>query len=234
MNDLEKEAYECGRLRRILVTIDKNFPLQAHDYMIMEDPDFKGKIIDIGCGTGEFAIVAKLKNPKLNIGLYDGSLLNLNIAHTLAMKAGAVLNYKQGLIETIEFPDKFFDTLVLNHIVEHIEDLDTLFAQLKRILKDDGTIFIAVPYKNCHYSPNHVNFFSEKKNDTCFCGSNLCNSNKCIRIKDLFKKYGFEGEYEVFDEEKKDKRHPYKSRGQLDIVIKMKKGDENRPISKTD
>ena len=53
---LDIEAYEHGRLRPFLITLKKDYPLQAHDYMIIEDEDFKGKILDVGSGPGVLAM----------------------------------------------------------------------------------------------------------------------------------------------------------------------------------
>lgn len=210
---LNKEAYEFGRLNGLLIDVGKDFPLQAHDFMIIEDKDFKGKILDAGCGPGILSIVAKLKNPNLDISIMDGSEFNLAIAVSLMNKCKLKIISYLSLVGNVFKGMENNDTVVLNHIVEHIDDLDMLFNWVDEITKEHATILIAVPFKKAHNSPNHVHFFTDKPNDDiCF-----------FNIIDYLKDRGYKVEYKIFDEEKADKRHPFKSRGQLDMFIKVKK-----------
>jgi len=177
--------------------------------MIIEDKDFKGAILDVGCGPAILPIVAKLKNPELDISAMDGSSLNIVFAHELAKNAKVEINL--GVVLVGQPLPKKFDTIVLNHIVEHMENLNFLFNWVDEQLTENGTMFIAIPYHKAHYSPNHVHFFSEKKEEGYF------------DIVQYLKDRKYKVEYEVFDEEEKDKRHPHKSKGQLDMFIKVKK-----------
>jgi SAM-dependent methyltransferase len=43
--------------------------------------------------------------------------------------------------------DEQFDLVIANHVVEHIPDLIRWFAQVKKILKPDGFLFLAIPHK---------------------------------------------------------------------------------------
>ena len=38
-----------------------------------------------------------------------------------------------------------FDVVVLNHVLEHVENLQSLFAEVRRLLKKDGLLVIGVP-----------------------------------------------------------------------------------------
>lgn len=44
-----------------------------------------------------------------------------------------------------EFADKSFDVITLWHVMEHLEHLNETWETLKRILKDQGILIIAVP-----------------------------------------------------------------------------------------
>ena len=48
-------------------------------------------------------------------------------------------------ITCIQYGDKTFDFIICNHVLEHIEDETRAFHELKRCLKDDGTIIFSVP-----------------------------------------------------------------------------------------
>ena len=44
------------------------------------------------------------------------------------------------------FPDRSFDIVVMSETLEHMLDLPSVLAEVRRILKDDGTFLITVPY----------------------------------------------------------------------------------------
>jgi len=98
------------------------------------------KILDVGCGAGEFLL--KLKKKGL---LPYGVELNKQAA-TKGQQRG--LNIHAGILREARFPDKFFDIITLNHVLEHVPSPAKTLEELKRILKDDGLLVIAVPNIN--------------------------------------------------------------------------------------
>lgn len=48
-------------------------------------------------------------------------------------------------ITKINFPDRFFDYIICNHVLEHIEDEKSAFDELKRCIKVGGKIIFSVP-----------------------------------------------------------------------------------------
>ena len=220
MEDITILYQHCQNL---IKTIDKTHPLQSHHYMTIEDIDFRGNILDIGSGYGEFAIVAKLMKPEIKMTCVDSHPFISILGKMLSVKANAKVDF---ITRTIGTPnDKFFkpnsfDCVVLSHVVEHIKDIDTLFESINRILKKDGIIYLSFPHANAHDSPEHVHYFCSE--DDMAVESNYNGIHKCINIDSYLKKFNYESEILLFDEELADKRHPYKSRGQLDYFIKIK------------
>lgn len=43
------------------------------------------------------------------------------------------------------FGDKMFDYIIANHVLEHIQNESAAISELKRVLKDDGTIILSFP-----------------------------------------------------------------------------------------
>ena len=107
----------------------------------------RGKILDIGAGTGDFLL--ECKNQNWNI---------LGIEPNEKAKATAI---GKGITfgETIEqLESNSFDVITMWHVLEHVPDVEHQVAELKRLLTPSGTIIIAVPnfksYDANHYKSN--------------------------------------------------------------------------------
>ena len=48
-------------------------------------------------------------------------------------------------ITHINFPDKYFDYIICNHVLGHIKDEKQAFMELKRCIKEDGKVIFSVP-----------------------------------------------------------------------------------------
>ena len=122
----------------------------------------KGKILDIGAGTGDFLVMAKSSGWDV-VGLEPNP------------KAKAIAEVKgvTFLNELSQMPDHSTDVITMWHVLEHVPDVEAQIAELKRIVKPDGTIIIAVPnfksYDAQHYGkfwaaydvPRHLWHFSK-------------------------------------------------------------------------
>ncbi len=94
----------------------------------------KGKILDIGAGTGEFLSVAK------NDGWQTIGVEPSERAKSIAKNKGVSF-----VEETSELENHSFDVISMWHVLEHVPDLDKQIKELKRLLKPTGTLIIAVP-----------------------------------------------------------------------------------------
>ncbi len=94
----------------------------------------KGRILDIGAGTGEFLSVAK------NDGWQTIGVEPSDRAKAIAKNKGVSF-----VEETSELENHSFDVISMWHVLEHVPDLDKQIKELKRLLKPTGTLIIAVP-----------------------------------------------------------------------------------------
>jgi len=94
----------------------------------------KGRILDIGAGTGEFLSVAK-KDGWKTVGVEPSE------------KAKAIaINKGVSFVDlTTELENQSFDVISMWHVLEHVPDLEKQIKELKRLLKPTGTLIIAVP-----------------------------------------------------------------------------------------
>ncbi|HZE84503.1 MAG TPA: class I SAM-dependent methyltransferase [Puia sp.] len=97
----------------------------------------KGRMLDIGAGTGAFASFMQQKGWEVNGLEPDGSAREI-----------AASRYGLQLLPTEELDNleaESLDAITLWHVLEHVHTLHPYLEQLKKLLKREGRIFIAVP-----------------------------------------------------------------------------------------
>ena len=98
----------------------------------------KGIVLDIGSGTGDFLMTAK------NSGWEIKGIEPNPKAKQIAVSKGV---FFEEALENIA--DNSIDVITMWHVLEHVPNLEEQFTQLKRIVKPNGYIIIAVPnYKS--------------------------------------------------------------------------------------
>ena len=64
----------------------------------------------------------------------------------LAAQEGFPNLYVQSIEQKTPFPEKFFDGVVLNEVIEHLFLDVAALGEIRRVLKDDGVLVITLPY----------------------------------------------------------------------------------------
>ena len=112
-----------------------------HKYNLATQGLNVGKMLDIGCGVGDFLHTAEEHGWKCT-----------GVEPSEDAKAIAKTKTKADIInsEAIEkIPDASFDLITMWHVLEHVDDLKWQIEQLHRLTKTKGRIVIAVPnYKS--------------------------------------------------------------------------------------
>lgn len=115
--------------------------------LLNKEQNSKGKLLDIGCGTGDFLVEAKNQGWSI-LGFEPNS-----DAKQLAANKGVSFTE-----DIFALPENTFDAVTMWHVLEHVPNLEEYIANLKRIVKPNGTIIIAVPnYKS--YDAKYYNRF---------------------------------------------------------------------------
>lgn len=105
------------------------------------------RILDYGCGTGEFLNHMKIKG---------WNVLGLEPNQKAREKANELIPGK--VIENIDhIKTNSIEVITLWHVLEHIHDLNSTIQKLKGILINNGILVIAVPNPNCHDSHYYRN-----------------------------------------------------------------------------
>ena len=110
------------------------------------------KLLDIGCGTGDFLETALSHNWEV-VGIEPNE------------KARQIANSKtnNAVFETEELSKlkpNSFDVITLWHVLEHLPDLEMHTTLFKSLLKPNGTLVIAVPNYKCYDAIYYKNFWA--------------------------------------------------------------------------
>lgn len=97
-------------------------------------------LLDYGCGTGEFLKKSATSGFAVQ-GVEPSARARQNAEVLLNKKVSKTIN---------DLTEQRFDAITLWHVLEHIPDLNGIVNQLKTTLKQNGTMFIAVPNHNCY------------------------------------------------------------------------------------
>jgi 2-polyprenyl-3-methyl-5-hydroxy-6-metoxy-1,4-benzoquinol methylase len=120
----------------------------VNKYAIHSSPN---RILDYGCGTGEFL------NVKQNQGWQIRGIEPSPIARENANK-----NTKVSIHPSVNDlkPDQSFNAITLWHVLEHVPDLDETLRTLRTLLIENGTLFIAVPNYNSWDGKYYGNYWA--------------------------------------------------------------------------
>ena len=123
------------------------------------------KLLDVGCGTGDFLETAQ--HNSWNISGIEPNEEARGIANKKTNNS--VFEIEQ----LLKFDANSFDVITLWHVLEHLPNLEDHIAVFKKLLKPNGTLLIAVPnyisYDAKHYKqfwaaydvPRHLWHFNQ-------------------------------------------------------------------------
>jgi 2-polyprenyl-6-hydroxyphenyl methylase/3-demethylubiquinone-9 3-methyltransferase len=99
--------------------------------------DWTGKrVLDLGCGGG-FMAEALAGRGALVTGI-DPSPGAIDIARKHAQASGLAIDYAVGKGESLPLADRSVDIVVCVDVLEHVEDLDHVIAEIGRVLEPGG------------------------------------------------------------------------------------------------
>ena len=102
-------------------------------------------ILDLGSGEGGTSALFAEHN---NVISFDLSLLRLK------RQQKYFSNYSKitGRAENLPFRYSSFDLVILQDVIEHIEEPDLFIAELTRVLRSDGSIYLSTPNRNSFFN----------------------------------------------------------------------------------
>jgi SAM-dependent methyltransferase len=100
------------------------------------------RVLDLGCGGGHVSF--HIAPHASQVVAYDMSVDMLNaVSHMAADKGLRNIVTRQGVAETLPFPDKSFDMVASRFTAHHWQDFAAGLREARRVLKDNGlAVFI--------------------------------------------------------------------------------------------
>jgi 2-polyprenyl-3-methyl-5-hydroxy-6-metoxy-1,4-benzoquinol methylase len=127
--DLLSSVYKLARVISI-----------SNKYKIVRKFASGGKLLDIGCGTGEFLKYCQAKGFEV-LGVEPSDK-----ARSFAQSKNMVHVFDQ--LESLSESDGTFNCITMWHVLEHIHNLNDLILNVSKRLRPDGVFVVAVPNSN--------------------------------------------------------------------------------------
>lgn len=124
-----KNKNEVSIFSRVIADLVANF------YFTYLGKYAKGKLLDLGCGH------VPLYNAYKNF-IED----NICIDWDNSYNKNIYLDYSADLNLKLPLNDNDFDTIILSDVLEHIKNPFSLWEEMNRVLKQDGTLLMNVPF----------------------------------------------------------------------------------------
>jgi SAM-dependent methyltransferase len=127
----------------------------------------KGRLLDFACGAGYFLEQALARG-------WDAHGVDLGEWTRVAAEARGVRNLHVGRLQDLQFPDGYFDVIHAAQVLEHLQRPREDLAEIHRILRPGGLLYIDVPnYRTLptilgkddfmlNEPPQHVNYFTPR------------------------------------------------------------------------
>ncbi len=126
-----------GLVNRLYQWVRKR-TLQQKRKLIEKQTGIKnGNVLDLGCGTGAFVYEMKTHGWQVT-GLEPDADARAVGKQVYGIELGDITQFHK-------LPQGTYDAITLWHVLEHVHELQDYVAQLKKLLRKEGQLFIAVP-----------------------------------------------------------------------------------------
>jgi len=98
----------------------------------------RGRLLDVGCGNGSFLVQMKQLGWEVTGIEPDGEAASFS-------RKNYGLDVFKGPLEEAKYPNEHFDTITMNHVIEHVLDPISLLKECRRILRPGGKLIVITP-----------------------------------------------------------------------------------------
>ncbi|MGP1438779.1 MAG: class I SAM-dependent methyltransferase [Treponema sp.] len=121
----------------------------------MHPKDFKGKLLDVPCGTGVFTkdLYSSMKDAQIIALDYSVEMIE---RFKLAIKECSHITFVQGDVGALPYEDETFDAVLCMNGIQCFPNKDGAFSEIKRVLKRGGLFIGSVYVKGVYASSDFL------------------------------------------------------------------------------
>ena len=103
------------------------------------------RVLDLGCGTGTLAILAKQSQPDAEIVGIDGDAKALRLAEDKASRSSVDIQFEQGDVTALPYPRESFDRILSSLLFHHLSSKakGRALQESFRVLEPGGELHLA-------------------------------------------------------------------------------------------
>ncbi len=101
-------------------------------------PSAGNRLLDIGCGTGDFLVQARAKG-----FVVTGVEFSESSCETARSRVDGTIVL--GSLESASFPDASFDVIATTDVIEHVRDPGSFTREMRRVLAPGGVALVTTP-----------------------------------------------------------------------------------------
>jgi ubiquinone/menaquinone biosynthesis C-methylase UbiE len=139
-NPQAKQMADESMVRTLAAQIDAIWP-QERPIVAAYDPP-PARILDVGCGTGEFTSRIARELPHATAVGVDLVESSLELARARTADLGGRVRYERGDAYELAFGDASFDLVACRHVLQAIPDAPRVLAELVRVLAPGGRLHV--------------------------------------------------------------------------------------------
>ncbi len=103
------------------------------------------KILDVGCGNGQIGRFFSDSNTVFSVDVMDQR-----------DEKDSTVEFSLISDENLPYDDGFFDIVISHHVIEHVSNQTLHLDEIKRVLKQDGVIYLGCPNKGSPFMAGHI------------------------------------------------------------------------------
>jgi SAM-dependent methyltransferase len=141
---------KSGGLINRLYRLVRQFTLRQKLNLLHSIQPQKGKLLDVGCGTGLFLETCQ-----------EGGWSVTGVEPDGSARSAAMDRLKKTVVETIhEVGEESFDIITMWHVLEHVPNLQETIGDLKSRLRTGGTLLLALPNSDSYDAQHFKQFWA--------------------------------------------------------------------------
>jgi 2-polyprenyl-3-methyl-5-hydroxy-6-metoxy-1,4-benzoquinol methylase len=108
------------------------------------------QVLDVGCGDA--GVLIAFAETGARVSGIEPYAQSVRRGRVRAEEHGIEADIREGVAEALPYPDSSFDLVLLDNVLEHVEDRDRTLAEVHRVLRPGGTLYLVTPKPFALYS----------------------------------------------------------------------------------